>query len=348
MPFKIIRADITNIEAEAIVNSANHTPITNQAEIKGTDRAIHKAAGFNSLLQARMNAVSKEFKRKDGIIDYGKAIITDSCNLKQKGIKCIIHAVAPIWHGGNKGEYDRLGETYKNALELALKEGCSIVALPLIASGINNLPLRQCLKIAFDSIIDFLFEHENSAITVILVVLNRDIFEFCEKIFPNVKNHIDEEKVKATLAEEYDNDLSSLQKQQVEKAPVHDYGRSFIERFNELIRKKGLEEERILRKVFKDSDISDRVKRDIRDPLKIKTYRSSKATAVSLGLAMRLTLKEMEYLLQGSNIALNPADPDPFDSVIISVLNQDPPIYDIDEVNRRLEKSGSKISLGSN
>ena len=154
MPLQIIRNDIAKIEADAIVNSANHEPIIG----KGSDGAIYSAAGKAELLAAR---------QKIGKINFGDAQITPAFNLPAK---FIIHTVAPIWQGGNMGEGRILRACYKNSLTLAAKNGCQSVAFPLLAVGINNFPRDEALKVAVTEIQNFLFNHE---LSITLAVFGR-------------------------------------------------------------------------------------------------------------------------------------------------------------------------------
>ena len=183
--FKIIRGDITKLEVDAIVNSAHHIPL--DKEPFGTDRAIHRAAGVTQLLKARQEI---------GTIEFGDVRVTKAFNLEPK-VKYIMHAVAPIWRGGTAGEVNVLQSCYKKSLELALRMGFKSIAFPVMAAGVNGVPINEALKIAIDGITDFLFENVDYKIDVTLVIFDREMFELCEKIFPNIEKHLDEEVIEA-------------------------------------------------------------------------------------------------------------------------------------------------------
>ena len=89
MAFKIVRNDITKMNTEAIVNTANDHPTVGT----GCDSAVYKAAGHDELLAYR--------KEKIGFVPEGDAFITPGFNLQAK---YIIHAVSPLYMGGNEGE----------------------------------------------------------------------------------------------------------------------------------------------------------------------------------------------------------------------------------------------------
>ena len=101
MPFKIVRNDITKMNTEAIVNTANdHVSVGT-----GCDRAVYKAAGYDELLKYR--------KEKIGFVPEGGAFITPGFKLKAK---YIIHAVSPLYMGGDQGEEERLRSCYRKSL----------------------------------------------------------------------------------------------------------------------------------------------------------------------------------------------------------------------------------------
>ena len=132
MPFEIIRADITKLEVDAIVNAANSHLLAGG----GVCGAIFKAAGA-SQLQAACNKI--------GYCDSGDAGITDGFSLPAK---YVIHAVGPIWQDGNRSEPQLLYHAYSRSLGLAKKHNIESIAFPLISSGIYGFPKASALKIA--------------------------------------------------------------------------------------------------------------------------------------------------------------------------------------------------------
>ena len=95
MAFKIIRTDITKVSAQAIVNTANPFPVVG----RGTDSIVYSAAGYNQLLNER---------KKIGFIQPGNSVWTNSFDLKQNGIKYIIHTVGTPYKDGKSGEIEIL------------------------------------------------------------------------------------------------------------------------------------------------------------------------------------------------------------------------------------------------
>mgnify|MGYP002516089132 CR=1 FL=1 len=136
MPFEIVRNDITNMQVDAIVNTANPKPIIGS----GTDTMVHQKAG-PQLLHAR---------QKIGDIPRGGAAITPAYDLDAK---YVIHTVGPIYSISRSEECKKLLENcYKRSLELAEEYGCKTVAFPLISAGVYGYPKKEALQVAVDSI----------------------------------------------------------------------------------------------------------------------------------------------------------------------------------------------------
>lgn len=184
MPFQIIRNDITKVHADAIVNTANPMPEYGG----GTDYAVYQAAGAASLLAAR---------RKIGRIAVGEANVTPAFRLHAK---YIIHTVGPIWRDGNHREFEGLASCYRKSLNLAHQLGCESIAFPLISTGTYGFPKDKALKIALDTIREFL---TGSDMQVTLVVFDRKAYELSADLGQDVRRFIDDRTSRELAKTEY-------------------------------------------------------------------------------------------------------------------------------------------------
>lgn len=183
MPLTFLRADITTLSCDVVVNAAN----TKLLPGGGVCGAIFKAAGFLPLALAC---------RKIGSCAVGDAVMTKGFKLKAKAI---IHTVGPVY-GKDPANQDRLlGDCYRNSLRLAAENGFESIAFPLISSGIYGYPKDKALNIATNAIKDFLQESETD-MQVFLVVYDKASFEISRTLYEDIRSYIDEREVRPPAA----------------------------------------------------------------------------------------------------------------------------------------------------
>lgn len=183
MPFEIVRNDITNMQVDVIVNTANPDPVIGY----GVDAGIHQKAG-PELLAAR---------QKIGRIRVGDAAVTSAFGLSAR---YVIHAVAPVWQGGGQNEEHLLQACYEKSLKLAKRYRCHSIAFPLMSAGNHGFPKPLALQTAMNAISNFLLKNE---MQVYLVVFSRDAFQLSEKLFSGVSSFIDENYILQKNMEQY-------------------------------------------------------------------------------------------------------------------------------------------------
>lgn len=131
---RAVRADITTVPADAMVNAAN----SHLAGGGGVDGAIHRAGGPEIMAELR--------ERYEGC-PTGSAVITRAGRLPARHV---IHAVGPRWHDGSRGEPEQLRSAYRSAFALAAQHGAATVVCPSISTGIYGFPIATAAPIAVD------------------------------------------------------------------------------------------------------------------------------------------------------------------------------------------------------
>ncbi len=147
---EVCRGDITKLEVDAIVNAANESLLGGG----GVDGAIHRAAGPELLAETR----------RLGGCPTGEARITKGYRLPATWV---IHAVGPVWRGGNANEDNLLSSAHEHSLRLAAEHGVRSIAFPAISTGVYGFPKERAARIAVGTVRRFLREREHDLERVI-------------------------------------------------------------------------------------------------------------------------------------------------------------------------------------
>jgi O-acetyl-ADP-ribose deacetylase (regulator of RNase III) len=151
--------DITTLNVDAVVNAANEQ----LAPGGGVCGAIHRAAGPE--LARACTAVSP--------CPTGQARITPGFRLPAR---FVVHAVGPVWRGGEAGEPALLASAYRSALQLANDGGLTSIAFPAISTGIYGYPVAAATRVAVTAVRENLATR-SSVQTVLFACFSPDVLE---------------------------------------------------------------------------------------------------------------------------------------------------------------------------
>lgn len=324
MPLQIVRNDITKMPVDAIVNAANSSLLGGG----GVDGCIHHAAGPKLLAECRTL----------GGCQTGDAKITNAYNLP---CNYVIHAVSPIWRGGQFHERELLTSCYENSLALAKEKHCETIAFPLISSGIYGYPKAQALKVAIDAISAFLMEND---MTVYIVIFDKAAYRISSKLFSDIASYIDDHYVETHINKTTEVMRRQKQFQEMDlcesislpepsnvplskAATLEDALQQMDESFSEMLLRKidesGMTDSQCYKKANIDRKLFSKIKND-------KYYKPSKPTVLAFALALELPLPEIQDMLMKAGFALSHSSK--FDVIIeYFILKQNYSIYEINE-----------------
>ena len=319
MPLIIVRNDITKMPVDAIVNAAKESLLGGG----GVDGCIHRAAGPELLAECR----------RLGGCKTGDAKITKAYRLP---CRYVIHTVGPVWRGGGHGEREQLASCYRTSLALAQAHNCETVAFPLISSGIFGYPKDQALRVAVDTIGQFLL---GSDMTVYLVIFDRAAYQISGKLFADIAEYIDDHYVDAhtDFRRERMRRMGLVESRMLtayEDAPMAASGldealahldTGFSETLLKLIGRSGKKDSEIYKKANVDRKLFSKIRNN-------PGYKPSKSTAIAFAIALELNLDETRDLIARAGYALSASSK--FDVIIEYFIGREK--YDIFEINEAL------------
>ena len=320
MPLEIVRNDITKMSVDAIVNGAKESLLGGG----GVDGCIHRAAGPELLQECRTL----------GGCRTGEAKITGAYRLP---CKYVIHTVGPVWNGGEYGEREQLASCYRTSLALAKEHCCETVAFPLISSGIFGYPKDQALRVAVDTIGEFLLHND---MTVYIVIFSRTAYQISSKLFADIAEYVDDHYVDAHTDSQRERlrRMSVLESRTLSAdaaaAPMAVGGldsllahldAGFSETLLKLIDRSGKKDAEVYKKANVDRKLFSKIRNN-------PDYKPSKATAIAFAIALELSLPETRDLIARAGYALSPSSK--FDVIIeYFIMQRD---YDIFKINEAL------------
>ena len=361
MPLKIVRNDITKMNTEIIVNTANDHPTVGT----GCDFAIYQAAGREELLAYRREHI--------GYVPEGEVFITPAFQLSAK---YIIHAVSPYYEDGMHGEEEKLRACYRKSLQLAHEVHAESIAFPLISTGGFGYPKEEGLRIAVDEVNTFLLSHN---MLIYLVVFDQKTSKLGTRLYPDLESYIDQKYVEEKRQKEYFGsydagnfvsstdsdttavfsdytqrrrreepeqksctvdavsfngaedeflDFESLHESKLQERMLH-LSDTFSQYLLYLIQSKNMENAEVYKRAIVDKKIFSKIKNNV-------NYHPQKMTALCLCIGAKLNLDESRDLLARAGYALSPCDKT---DVIFSYFIENR-IYDMIELDIQLEEHG--------
>lgn len=321
MPFTIVRQDITRMHVDAIVNAAN----TELRMGGGVCGAIFQAAGASALQAACAKAAP---------IPTGGAALTPGFNLPAK---YIIHAAGPVYRSWDAAQSERLlRSAYLESLRLARRHRCVSIAFPLISSGIYGYPKEDALRVATAAIREFLMEHE---MDVYLAIFDKASFAISRKLAGAVESYIDENYVLAHQVLrrgllEVENRALDTAVPPMASAPacrpgdldalIGNLDEPFHVALLKLIDAKGKTDVEVYKRANIDRKLFSKIRKG-------KGYLPGKRTVLALAIALQLTLRETDELLERAGYALSHSQK--FDVIIeYFILSGQYDIFQINEV----------------
>ncbi len=156
---RIVRGDLTESDADAIVNAANSY--------------LRHGGGVAGAIVRKGGIVIQEESDRIGFVPVGSAALTTGGRLKARHV---IHAVGPMWGEGD--EENKLRRAVRSVLRLAAREGFSSISMPAISAGIFGFPKERCARIIVGETANFLNEGATSLKSISFYLMDAGVIDF--------------------------------------------------------------------------------------------------------------------------------------------------------------------------
>ena len=330
MPLHIVRNDLSNMRTQAVVCPSN-------SELRldgGAGGAVARKAGMEQLQHA-CDAL--------GGCPTGKAVVTPAFDFPAD---VLVHAVGPVWHGGQSGEWEALRSCVTEALTAAFDAGAETVALPLMSAGTFGFPPAAAIDVETHAIQDFLEDHD---IDVWLVLYDHDSIRAGRRVFDAIEEYIDDVYVadgrmseagaarRAAGRHAMRHGAASADSGPCDAAPLSDVpltslaerlstlDESFAQTVLRLIDERGMTDVEVYKRANMSRQLFAKIRRD-------DNYRPTKKTACALAFALGLSHADALALLARAGFTLSHSSK--FDIIVEYFLMQG--ICDIYQVNEAL------------
>ncbi len=313
MGFRILPADITTLEVDAIVNP--------------TDQYYSGGGGVDYLIHEKCGAALREATFRFPRLHLGEAKATEGFALP---CKYIIHTSGPRYKGSEFLEVSLLGSCYRNSIALADHLGCKSIAFPLISSRGKHFPKDLALETALDAIYEALFEYPNMDVILTIYgkttnLLDEEFFDDVISIFEEAKGYnlddafslqapmVAEESPRLLERSLIDDLIDNPTQTNLDKIKVDE---NFAQMLNRLMSEKGITPSTIQADIGISGAGLYKLRKGQINP--------NKNTVFALAIEFRLSREETEEMLMKAGYAINPSS---MQDIILSMLI-DNGIYD--------------------
>lgn len=321
MPFALIRGEITKIHVEAMVQVAHEKPL-------GEDRLdgdLHKAPG-----EWPLAASQRGESLKPGEAKWTKG--------EGSATPYVIHIQEPRYVDGRRGEEILFWETYTQALTVAKDLGVSSIAFPLISSGAFGYEKEEARSMVLEVLKDQGLKEEE--LWIYLVLQKGEPFPLSLTLKKKVADYLalkglwEEDLIRTRssssmpvsmeMAMEPQRKEQGIVKERSLEKLLQESEETFQEHLFRLMDQRGLEDVAVYKKANMDRKLFSKIRKD-------KQYQPSKKTAISLAIALSLSLDETEDLLRKAGYALSRSSR--FDLIVCYFLEEgNPDLFEINEV----------------